>query len=480
MIGLIASLLCLLLMWQLFRFNRESDARTSKALWIPTFWLFIAASRNVTEWLQFGGGAGTDQYMEGSPVDRAVLTGVLALGVIVLIGRARRAGDLIRANIPVMLYFLYCGISVLWSDFPDVSFKRWFRALGDVVMVMIVLTDPEWLLALRRLLARIGFVVVPVSVLFIRYFPMMGRLYTRGGSPTWTGVATDKNGLGMISLVFGLASLFRFLEIYREPKETRNKRQMMAQGAIFTMALYLLYEANSATAFSCFFLAVGPMVLTYLYPWARKRAVVNFMVLVVLGIAFSALFLSLGSGMLQGLNRDSTLTGRTTIWHFALGMVQSPLFGTGFESFWLGQRLAQMKVLIDQGVNQAHNGYIEVYLNLGWVGVTLLVIILLIGYRRILASLRTMTQAASLRLAYFIVAVAYNFTEAGFKMMHPVWITFLLAAMVIPEAPREEDPPQFDYLAEYKLRTSRPAVLAGNPYAYRDLPPRASPRNGRG
>ena len=479
MIGLIASILCLLLMWQLFRLNRESDGRTSKALWIPTFWLFIAASRNVTEWLQFGGGGGTDQYMEGSPVDRAVLTGVLALGVVVLIGRARRAGDLIRANIPIMLYFLYCGVSVLWSDFPDVSFKRWFRALGDVVMVMIVLSDPEWLLALRRFLARIGFVVVPLSILFIRYFPMMGRMYTRGGSPTWTGVATDKNGLGMISLVFGLASLFRFLEIYKEPKDTRNKRQMIAQGAVFTMALYLLWEANSATAFSCFFLAVGPMVLTYLYPWARKRAVVNFMVLVVLGIAFSALFLSLGSGMLQGLNRDSTLTGRTTIWHFALGMVQNPLFGTGFESFWLGPRLARMKVLIDQGVNQAHNGYIEVYLNLGWVGVTLLVIILFIGYRRILASLRSMTQAASLRLAFFIVAVAYNFTEAGFKMMHPVWITFLLAAMVIPEAPPEQDPPQFDYLAEYKLKTARPAVLAGNPYAYRDLPPRASPRSGR-
>jgi len=469
MIGLIAAMLCALVIWQLFRLNRESDVRTSKALWIPTFWLFIAASRNVSAWLQYGGGSVSDQYLEGSPLDRAVLSGVLALGVIVLLGRARRVGVFLRSNIPILLYFLYCGVSLLWSDFPDVAFKRWFRALGDVVMVLIVLSDPNWIAALRRLLARIGFVVVPLSILFIRYFPMLGRMYTRGGSPTWTGVATDKNGLGMICLVFGMAFLFRFLEIYRGTDGTRNPRQLIAHGAAFTMALYLLWEANSATAFACFFLACGPMALTYLFRWARARAVVNIMVLVVLGIAFSALFLNFGGGMLQGLGRDSTLTGRTKIWHFALGMVQNPLLGAGFESFWLGPRLEQMKELIDQGVNQAHNGYIEVYLNLGWVGIALLTLILITGYRRILAALRSLTQAASLRLAYIIVAVAYNFTEAGFKMMHPVWIALLLAVMVVPEAPLREDPfplriERTDGLAVRKLVTARPTVQVRKAY----------------
>jgi len=478
MVGLIATILCVFVIWQLFRLNRESDVRTSMALWIPTFWLFIAASRNVSEWLQYGGG-GEDQYLEGSPLDRAVLTAVLALGVIVLLGRARRAGILIRSNLPILLYFLYCGISVLWSDFPDVSFKRWFRALGDVVMVLIVLSDPNWLVALRRILARIGFVVVPLSILFIRYFPQLGRAYTRGGSGTWTGVGTDKNALGMISMVFGLAALFRFLEVYRGKEGTRNTRQLIAQGAVFAMALYLLWEANSATAFSCFFLAAGPMVLTYLFQWARRTAFVNVMVFSVLAVAFSALFLSLGSGMLQGLGRDSSLTGRTNIWHFALLEVQNPLFGRGFESFWLGPRLSIIEREIGQGVNQAHNGYIEVYLNLGWVGITLLIVVLLYGYRRILADLRWMTQAASLRLAYFIVAIAYNFTEGSFKTMSPVWIMLLVSIMVVPEAAPAEDLPELDYLAEYRLRTVRPAVLAGRDFADRNLPLTQSPRFGR-
>jgi O-antigen ligase len=203
------------------------------------------------------------------------------------------------------------------------------------------------------------------------------------------------------------------------------------------------------------------------------------MVFSVLAVAFSALFLSLGSGMLQGLGRDSTLTGRTNIWHFALSAVQNPLFGRGFESFWLGPRLSLIEREIGQGVNQAHNGYLEVYLNLGWVGIMLLVVILLYGYRRILADLRWMTQAASLRLAYFIVAVAYNFTEGSFKTMSPVWIMLLISIMVVPEIPPAEDLPELDYLAEYRLRTVRPAVLAGRDFADRNLPPTQSPRFGR-
>jgi O-antigen ligase len=96
---------------------------------------------------------------------------------------------------------------------------------------------------------------------------------------------------------------------------------------------------------------------------------------------------------------------------------------------------------IDQTINQAHNGYIEIYLNLGWVGIALLAIVLIAAYRRVMSGLRLRTPLGSLWLAYFVVASAYNFTEAGFKMMHPVWITFLLMAMATPDGFRPEDSP---------------------------------------
>ena len=470
MIPLIATMLCVFVIWQLFRLNREADVQTSKALWIPTFWLFISSSRNISSWLQYSGG-GSDQYLEGSPLDRAVLSAVLALGVIVLLTRARRIGPLLRSNLPIILYFLYCGISVLWSDFPDVAFKRWFRALGDVVMILIVLTDPNWLVAFRRLLTRIGFVIIPLSILFIRYFPQLGRAYTVGGSTTWTGVGTDKNALGMICLVYGLASIFRFLQIYSDKESVRRTRPLIAQGAIVVMTSYLLYEAHSATALACFFLALVPMVLTYRFRWARVPVFVHVMVFGIVAVVCSALFLNIGSGMVEELGRDTTLTGRTNIWHSAFGFVHNPLFGTGFESFWIGPRLRQMEILIDQGVNQAHNGYIEVFLNLGWVGVALLTILLANAYNRVITGLRGTSQIASLWLAYFVVAVTYNLSEAAFKMMHPVWVILLLAAMAARKAPLLEESPSLGHdpnedLRESKPKATRPEVPAGRRFAH--------------
>src|SRR5262249_34960998 len=151
------------------------------------------------------------------------------------------------------------------------------------------------------------------------------------------------------------------------------------------------------------------------------------------GLAISALFLSFGSGMVENLGRNATLTGRTNIWHFALQLVENPILGTGYESFWLGPRLKTMMIEMNQGLNQAHNGYIEIYLNLGWIGVSLLASMFILAYKRIIAAVQATAEFGNLRLAYFMVAVIYNFTEAGFKMMHPVWISFLLATMIFPK-----------------------------------------------
>jgi exopolysaccharide production protein ExoQ len=469
---LIATIFCAFLIWLLFRLLREGEVRVSKALWLPTYWLFIGSSRNLTEWLHLApGGDHADNYLEGSPLDRAVLTAVLAIGVIVLLGRARRTGMLLKSNLPILLYFLYCGTSVVWSDFPDVAFKRWFRALGDVVMVLIVLTDPDWVSALRRLLTRLGCVLVPVSILFDRYYPEFGRVFSHGGKPYWTGVTVEKNGLGVLSLVFGLAFLFYFLQSYREKDDGTHRRgRLIAQGVLVAMSLYLLDGADSATALASFLLAGGPMVLTFLYRWARRPVFVHAMVFGILAVTVSALFLNVGSGMVEELGRNSTLTGRTAIWRDALSLAQSPVLGTGFESFWVGPRYQQMMVLSGMRLNQSHNGYLEVFLNLGWIGVALLILVLVSTYRRIVAAVRWMMPAASLRLAYFIVAITQNFTEASFKIMHPIWIAFLLAAMVIPEVlpSRELSPLGLDHAddpLEPKLEATNIGVPVGRRFA---------------
>ncbi len=126
----------------LFWLDRDRNARTSSALWIPIAWLLLASSRSVNQWLTIGqtasGASSADQQyvLEGNPIDRAVYGGLLVLGIIVLLQRRKQAGKLLRANAPTVLFFVYCAISLLWSDYPDIGFKRWTKAIGDLVMVL--------------------------------------------------------------------------------------------------------------------------------------------------------------------------------------------------------------------------------------------------------------------------------------------------------------------------------------------------------
>src|SRR5262249_11582667 len=122
----------------------------------------------------------------------------------------------------------------------------------------------------------------------------------------------------------------------------------------------------------------------------------------------------------------------TEVWKDVLGMTGNPLVGVGFESFWLGPRLEKLWAIYQFHPNEAHNGYIETFLNLGWVGVALLTVLIWTGYRSVIRIMCQDPEAGRIRLAYLIVAINYNFTEAAFKTMHPVWIAFLLAIIAIP------------------------------------------------
>src|SRR6266481_2232448 len=432
----------------LFWLERDRNSRVSGALWIPVVWMLIAGSRMVSEWLQVAPATTVDQYLEGSPLDRLVLGSLLAAGLIVLVSRGTKVVTALRANGPILLFFLYCAISVLWSDYPDVSFKRWTKAVGDLVMVLVVLTDADPLAALKRLLARTGFLLIPISVLLIKYYPDIGRGYNPWiWTPYYTGVATTKNLLGMISLIFGLGSLWRIFQEFRSGDRKRRTGPLIAHGALLAMVLWLFWVANSVTSLSCFLLGGGLMVVTRMR-LAQKPFFVHLFVSAMLVVSFSALFLDTGTGLVNDLGRDATLSGRTALWNQLLGMAGNPLFGTGFESFWLGKRLERLWSMYWWHPNEAHNGYLEIFLNLGWTGVALIGLVMVKGYRNVISAFRREPDAGSLRLTYFLVAATYNFTEAGFRMMDPIWIIFLTAITVVPEAAIAED-----------LSTLRPSPL---------------------
>ncbi len=87
-----------------------------------------------------------------------------------------------------------------------------------------------------------------------------------------------------------------------------------------------------------------------------------------------------------------------------------------------------------RGFNEAHNGYLEVYLNLGIVGLLLLVGFLISSYRTICRRLNPFSSLGSLSLALWTILPFYNVTEAAFKGQLML-LTFLLGAIVVPAAP---------------------------------------------
>lgn len=433
----VASIVFVIGILGLFYLDRRDGPRISHALWIPAVWLFLVSSRPTSMWLgaqvSFAGVDATEAYIEGSPIDRAVWTILLLAALAVLVSRIDRVVPLLRKNAVIVLFFAFCAVSILWSDFPFVALKRWSKAIGDLAIVCVILTDLHPLIALKRVLTRLGFIIFPLSVLYIKYYPAMGRRLTLGWTTEAIGVTTQKNELGLVCMIFGVLFLWMLLSLYRDHDDPSRKRRLLAYSAIVAMIIWLLYQCDSTTSITG--LAAAACVVWLASRRSRKFAVVHALIAVLLVLCITALFFDPGGGMVEQLGKNATLTGRTTIWALVLGMHTNPLVGTGFESFWLGPRLEYMRsALPNFPINEAHNGYIEIYLNLGWVGIFFIAAMLVSAYKRLTARLQQNPQTASLFIGLLLCTIFNAFTENAFRMMNLSWISLLLVSVAASHA----------------------------------------------
>jgi O-antigen ligase len=132
------------------------------------------------------------------------------------------------------------------------------------------------------------------------------------------------------------------------------------------------------------------------------------------------------------LGRSETLTNRTEVWELVREFEANPWVGTGFMSFWTGDRLNEIWKLLGSSINQAHNGYLEQYLNLGYVGVAFIVLITVTALGKAARQLATDRSAGMLRVCLILVAYLYNYTEAAFYGMNNMWLLLLVACIEVP------------------------------------------------
>lgn len=435
--SLIATLVCFAIAAGLLYLDRDAQERTSNALWIPVIWMWIVGSRAVSQWAGYEPVANLSQRnAEGSPLDAAIYGLLIFAGLLVLNFRSHKVRSFLRANGPILLFLAFCALSVLWSESPFVAMKRWIKGMGVFVMVLVVATESDPVAALRRLLSCVTFVLLPASVLVILFFPQLGTSVNEWSHITYySGVSTQKNGLGWTCLICGLGSLWSFLCAYQVRDTAHRFQRMFAHGLMVVTAIGLIKTCDSMTSMATLGVAGMVMVLTTQSFIQRRPRNIH----IVLG--FAAIVMALASFMdaygavLSLLGRDATLTGRTDIWKAVLSFHTNPLIGAGYESFWLGGRIERVATILGYtGIAEAHNGYLELYLDMGWIGLAFLAALTVSGYREVVAGFAANPRMGSIRLVFLTVGIVCSMTEAGFAAMTPIWFVFLLANTHLPRS----------------------------------------------
>lgn len=370
---IVALILCTVFVIFLLRLEHKQYPDASAALWIPTIWFLLNTSKPLGIWF----GAGGETMEDGSILDRIVLTVILCSCIIIIIKRKFNIFSALKNNIWVFMLLSMTLASTLWSDIPFVSFKRWIRDAALPLTIAFVLaseTDPYN--ALQSLLRRTIYVHIPFSLMLIKYYPHFGDVYARwSGKQMWVGVSVHKNGLAFLCILAIFYFVWSFVTRRKDIDIKVAWYQYYLEILVFLLSIWLFLgpnhtPANSAT--STVALAAGLLFLTGLL-WLKRINIIPSQKFLITIIAFIIIYGTItpfaggivGYNPSEALGREETLTGRTDIWAFLTPLaMHKPLLGYGYGGFWT-------EAIREKTSSHAHNGYLDIVLNTGFVGLFL-------------------------------------------------------------------------------------------------------------
>lgn len=440
-------LLCAGFVKYLLWLERKQAPKVSSALWIPSIWMLYEASRPLAAWLMVA----EAEDAGSSPFDQIFLIGLLCLGLLVLVRRKVNWYSTLKQNVWLMILLSYMFVSVLWSDIPFVSFKRWIREFEAVVMAFVLISEEDPRQALECLLRRVAYIHIPLSWILIKYFPNYGVQYSQWtGDLMWVGVSTQKNGLGTLCLISIFFIVWTLVRRWQGSNIAVSRCHTPAEVLLLVLAIMLLkgpggaysstsgYSSTAVTA-----LAVG-LTTFFGLTWRKKRggyvAGNALSSLVVLMIGYGTALPFAGEqleGVTSALGRDSTFTGRTSIWAKLVPVFEErPVLGCGFGGFWTPETRA---IYI---FGQAHNGYLQVLMELGMIGLVLASVFLVSCVRKAARALTKSFDWAGLCICLVVMAALQNVTEASMNTFTNFLSAVVLFAAICVgdlEAPRAQN-----------------------------------------
>jgi O-antigen ligase len=302
---------------------------------------------------------------------------------------------IIDNKILFMLIALFI-ISCFWSDNRWVALKMFIKFLGMVVSIITIMLYNKN--NLWKFLTVYIVTACSISLILIALFPDIGLMVYDDGSFLPRGVFSHKNSLGIFGILGCLICFYNYLK-------TKNYYHLF----ISLICLFLLLASKSATAI----LALVASLCFYFAFKLIKNKIWVFVMLLTLLICFVLLLYSvplpnLLEAVFNKLGKDSSLTGRDVIWPMLIKIgMQQPVFGFGYGSFFRGDETLWVSNLIGWKAFHAHNGFLQIFLETGLVGLSIVVVFLIDLILR-------MIKSKNYKLLFFLPTIfVYNFSEAG-------------------------------------------------------------------
>jgi len=438
----LALLLCTIFVLVLLRIEQRHSAGVSKAMWIPTIWMLLIASKPLGIWFGTSGDAEA-----GSPLDRLVLSGLGLAGVVVLVRRRFDAADALRDNKWLVALLAYMLVSTLWSDITFIAFKRWVRDGIVLIMALVILSEPNPRQCFESVLRRAIYVLIPFSILLIKYYPAFGVEYGKwSGLQMWIGVTVHKNTLGRLCLIASFFMIWTLFKRWQARDEVPDGYQAFGDVTVLAIAVYLLKGAEnaySATSIATFAVGIATLLgLTWLHRQQIQPSRTGLLALIAFLIGFGTATPFLGGSNVamfsSTMGRNETLTGRTETWAQLVPVVQrQPILGIGFASFWTSSRREFYQM------SHAHNGYLDILLELGAVGLSLYAALLLSCLGKLHSALANDPDWAGFGICFLLMALVYNVSESALNSLAEQMTAVLIVASLIAPSRQMTEPADY-------------------------------------
>jgi len=321
----------------------------------------------------------------------------------------------------LILLVLLMFLSVLWSDLPIKTFTRSVAMAGTLLFSYVVcralsLKDFTYLMVMVFGLGAI------FSLVFGLFFPQLG---IHAGETSidhiglWKGVYGFKNHLGRFMLIFFMALLV-ILFIYKE---------LSIKLLFFLMvSLLLIFKSGSSTAL--ILLVLCPVIYFCLMVIENRKidSHLKFSLILLLSFIVILSIIILPYIVSEVFGKDMTGSGRTDVWFALFEASQNPLFGHGFGGVFWGEFNSAYFLLDEDWYNlgHAHNGLVDIWLELGYVGAS---VYLLLSLKILLRAYKLVIKSKCSQYTFIFLIVVflflYSFSGGGFvKQNNMLWVLF--------------------------------------------------------